>query len=208
MLDIEGTTTPIDFVMKVMFPYARAKLDSWSIDAGDMSLIEQEMAAERDFNGTPIDFLHLLMDLDRKSTALKSVQGKIWETGFTSGELVGEVYEDVVPALHRWRARNAKIFIYSSGSVLAQKQLFGHLQGGSILHLIDGHYDTHIGPKKAPASYRAISKESGFEPTEWTFLSDSRDEIIAAREAGVTALLVDRGDTPAPGSISTFNDLP
>lgn len=211
LLDIEGTTTPIDFVTRTLFPYARARLAEFlalpfEIIGEDIALLANELAGDADYSGPkePLPYLEFLMDRDRKSTALKSIQGKIWQKGYESGEIKGEVYEDVIPAITRWRATGAQIYIYSSGSVLAQKLLFGHLPGGSILHLFDGHFDTLVGGKKEAASYTRIASEIGFEPGEVHFLSDAVAEVEAARATGMQATLVDRTGQ-SPQGVSMFS---
>jgi enolase-phosphatase E1 len=141
-------------------------------------------------------YLLWLMDRDRKSTALKSLQGKIWKSGFESGELKGTVFPDVPPAFERWAAQG-KVAIYSSGSVGAQKLFFRHSNAGDLTPLISGYFDTRTGPKMEPASYRAIAAEMGVEPDEAIFFSDVVRELDAAREAGFeTRLTVRPGNPP------------
>jgi len=136
------------------------------------------------------------MDRDRKSTALKSLQGKIWKAGFESGELKGTVFPDVPLAFERWAAQ-AKIAIYSSGSVDAQKLFFRHSSHGDLTPLISGYFDTRTGPKLEPASYAAIAAEMGVEPDEALFFSDVVGELDAAREAGLqTRLVIREGNAP------------
>lgn len=213
LLDIEGTTTPIDFVTRTLFPYARARLaeflaSPFEIIGEDLALLANELEGDVDYSGPkePLPYLEFLMDQDRKSTALKSIQGKIWQRGYESGELKGEVYDDVIPAIERWRAGGALVYIYSSGSILAQRLLFGHLPGGSILHLLDGHFDTLTGSKKEAGSYAKIAAAIGLEPIEVMFLSDVEAESIAAREAGMQVALVDRTGIN-PKAITTFNQI-
>lgn len=208
LLDIEGTTTPIDFVAKTLFPYARAKLPAYlaeNSDDADLRADARLLAEEYDGEapGAPAwpdrpspagmePYLMWLMDHDRKSPGLKSIQGRIWEEGYALGELVGEVYSDVEPAIRRWRSRGASIQIYSSGSVLAQRLLFGHLTRGSLLDSISGYYDTEVGPKRDPSSYAAIAARLGCAPNEILFLSDVVEEVNAARAAGLASLEVRR----------------
>ena len=149
LLDIEGTTTPITFVYQTLFPYARQKLKTYLEAHGRLPEYQ-----------TFVD----LMDQDSKSTALKDVQGQIWEEGYATGELVGEVFEDVAPALSRWRARGLDVGIFSSGSVLAQKLLFRHSSAGDLTPLLRWHFDTTVGPKTDPESYRRIASSSECRP--------------------------------------------
>jgi enolase-phosphatase E1 len=136
-------------------------------------------------------YLLWLMDRDRKSTALKSLQGKIWKTGFESGELKGELFADVPAAFRRWSA-NGKVAIYSSGSVEAQKLLFGHTVFGDLRPLITGYFDTRTGPKMESTSYAAIAKAMEVASDEAVFFSDVVKELDAARAAGMETRLVMR----------------
>jgi enolase-phosphatase E1 len=141
--------------------------------------------------GRALDYLLWLMDRDRKSTALKSLQGKIWKAGFESGELKGTLFDDVPDAFRRWAAKG-KVAIYSSGSVEAQKLLFGHSNFGDLRPLIAGYFDTRTGPKMESASYAAIAKAMGVKAGEAVFFSDAVNELDAAREAGMETRLVVR----------------
>jgi enolase-phosphatase E1 len=137
-----------------------------------------------------------LMDHDRKSTALKSLQGKIWKQGFESGELKGMLFDDVPEALNRW-AVQARVAIYSSGSVEAQRLVFRHSIFGDLTPLISAHFDTRVGPKRESASYAAIAAEMDVEPGAVIFLSDVVAELDVAREAGFeTRLVVRPGNAP------------
>jgi enolase-phosphatase E1 len=205
LLDIEGTTTPIDFVLQVLFPYARARVDAF-LEAhaeerevkADLEALQHEHERDRAAGRTPPEwsegaaaYARWLMDGDRKLTALKSLQGRIWAEGFGAGELRGQVYPDVPPALRRWSAAGRRAAIFSSGSVLAQKLLFGHSDHGDLTSLLSGYFDTTTGAKGAPDSYRRIAEALG-EPTRaGLFVSDVVAELDAARQAGLaTALAV------------------
>ncbi len=198
LLDVEGTTTPITFVYQTLFPYARQKLKTYLEAHGRLPEYQ-----------TFVD----LMDQDSKSTALKDVQGQIWEEGYANGELVGEVFEEVAPALKRWRARGIDVGIFSSGSVLAQKLLFRHSSAGDLTPLLRWHFDTTVGPKTDPESYRRIASSIGVSPSDVLFISDVVRELDAARTAGVdTALCVRPGNSDPPdghihSTIHTFHDL-
>ena len=140
-------------------------------------------------------YLLWLMDRDRKSTALKSLQGKIWKAGFESGELKGTVFDDVPPAFARWAAQG-KVAIYSSGSVDAQKLFFRHSSAGDLTPHISGYFDTRTGAKRESASYAAIAAHFGFGPHECLFFSDLVAELDAARTAGFDTCLVVRPGNP------------
>jgi enolase-phosphatase E1 len=216
LLDVEGTTTPIAFVYGVLFPYARERLAGFlRAHAGDpevrdaLTRLRQEHRSDAEGNPGPppwpadgavdpaIAYLGWLMDADRKSTALKAVQGLVWQEGFRNRELQGEVYPDVPPALARWRRQGRSTFIYSSGSVLAQRLIFSRTPAGDLTPLLDGFFDTTTGPKKEAGSYRRIATEIGVAPGEVLFVSDSADEVSAALDAGLRAALCARDAAPA-----------
>ena len=219
LLDIEGTTTPIDFVFKVLFPYARAHVRDylaahlWSLEvrADIAGLLEENAQDTRAASAStsvegprppliegPAElvsleevtaYVHWLMDRDRKSTPLKSIQGKIWEAGYHSGELTSLVFEDVPRAFERWREQGRSIHIYSSGSVLAQKLLFAGTQLGDLTPFIGRYFDTHMGAKKEAESYRRIAAALELKPAEVLFVSDVTDELEAAESAALQTLL-------------------
>lgn len=189
LLDIEGTTTPIAFVHDVLFPYARAHL---AIDAGDAAALEAEYARDDDRPPAfePRGYAMWLMDRDRKSTALKALQGKLWRRGYESGELCSLVFDDVPPALAAWRAAGIPVEIYSSGSIEAQQLLFRYTNHGDLTAYLAAYHDTTTGPKRAVASYRTIGGPG-------TFVSDVVEELEAASAAGFTAVLALRpGNAP------------
>lgn len=160
-----------------------------------------------------VSYLHWLMDQDRKSTALKSLQGKIWKSGYEKGELQGTVFPDVPAALARWSLK-AKVAIYSSGSVEAQQLLFRYSSAGDLTGLITSYFDTRTGPKTAPQSYQAIAAAMSVLPSEILFLSDLLRELDPARAAGCQTLLsLRQGNQPIqdrnghPG-IQSFAEIP
>lgn len=203
LLDIEGTTTSIAFVYEVLFPFARREVAGF-VDArwGDPALQEAVAAVAADAGraletpGEVVAAVREQMDSDAKLTGLKALQGQIWVAGYESGELKGHVYEDVLPALERWKARDVPVYIYSSGSVAAQKLLFGSSEAGDLLPLLAGHFDTTTGPKKVASSYVAIAEAIGVAPERVLFLTDNLAEAEAAREAGVHAVISVRPGNP------------
>jgi enolase-phosphatase E1 len=229
LLDVEGTIAPISLVYDQLFPYARTHFQSFlqlhSGDPGvasDLTMLAEESAAEIDETApkftTPdywddaIPYLYWLMDRDRKSTALKSLQGRIWKGGFECDELQGTLFDDVPPALERWSTA-AHVAIYSSGSVAAQLLLFRHSNFGDLTPLISGYFDTRTGPKTSSASYGSIASAMGCEPREIMFFSDTVRELDPAREAGChTRLVMREGNAPVDDSrghrrIKSFNVL-
>lgn len=219
LLDIEGTTTPIDFVYKTLFPFARERVKDYlsrNWDApevqADLAQLRSEQAADiaqglnppafEDESSTKlvesvVAYIHWLMDRDRKSTPLKAIQGRIWQEGYLAGELFGEVFDDVPPAFARWRRQNKLICIYSSGSALAQKLLFAHTTAGDLTGYICRYFDTTIGHKTDADSYRRIAEELRLSPAKAVFISDVIAELDAARAAGMKTILALRpGNRP------------
>ena len=213
LLDIEGTTTPVEFVYRILFPFARLHVaefirqhyESEEVRA-DISALRAEHRADAGSGNNPPDwredssdslsesairYVHWLMDRDRKSTALKSLQGKVWESGYLGGRLQGQVYTDVPVAFTRWRGQQRAIYIFSSGSVLAQKLLFAHTTHGDLTEHISDYFDTTTGAKTDAASYQSIGAKIGSPAAEVLFISDVDAELDAARDAGMqTALCV------------------
>jgi enolase-phosphatase E1 len=231
LLDIEGTTTPIDFVTKTLFPYARRKLEAFlreNAAHAEIRALLQELRAHRELderNGlkppsweddseeerlrSSVAYGRWLIERDSKCTPLKALQGKIWQRGYASGELKGEVYPDVPMAFERWKRQGKLICIYSSGSVLAQQSLFGSVAAGDLTPYIAAFFDTRVGAKTDAESYRKIATSISFEPREFLFLSDAANEIEAAREAGMPARLCQR-DAPsstAEGTAQVIHDF-
>jgi len=229
LLDIEGTTTPINFVYQVLFPFARRRMrdylsQHWTEDhvQKDVALLCDEHAADAQQSLKPptlqaepesiTEYTYWLMDRDRKSTPLKSLQGKIWQEGYESGELLSQVFDDVPPALKRWHQQGKQIYIYSSGSVLAQKLLFGHTTAGDLTPLLSGYFDTTIGAKLEAESYRRIAASIQQPPEAILFVSDVVAELDAASTAGLQCALTLRpGNHPQPANpfqlINSFDEL-
>lgn len=223
LLDIEGTTTPISFVHDVLFSYARTHVRDYLAKHSDdedvrkdIHLLNEEYEGE-DFPANDIDaltnYINELIDLDRKSTGLKSLQGKIWHEGYSDGSLKAEVFPDVAPAFARWRVAGLTVSIFSSGSVLAQQLLFAHTEAGDLTPFISHYFDTGVGKKGEPDSYRHIAETIELQPKEILFLSDVVAELAAAREAGMlTALSIRPGNQPQNSAeqyrqIHSFDEL-
>jgi len=197
--DIEGTTTPIAFVHEVLFPYARARLAEFCVTHGDEPEVAAALAAARELAGEPelhldgtITLLTQWMDEDRKAGPLKVLQGLIWQAGYEEGVLKGQVYEDAAALLMCWQTQGIKLYVYSSGSVAAQKLIFGYSDKGDLTPLFNGYFDTAIGAKVEASSYAMIAKEIGIAPAEILFLTDMQKEVDAARAAGLTVARIDR----------------
>ena len=174
--DIEGTAAPIAFVHDVLFPYARARMADF---------VASDHAALGEVPAPQLETLLGWMDRDEKITALKTIQGILWDDGYRAGALTAEIYDDVAPALRRWARAGLRLYIYSSGAVQAQKLLFGHTPQGDLTPLFQAYFDTRIGPKREAASYDAIAKGIGLPGAEILFLSDVEAELDAAAQAGL-----------------------
>jgi len=196
--DIEGTTSSLSFVKDVLFPYARERIADYVAQHhadSDVAKLLSDARHEAGNDGMPLDSvvqqLQDWIDEDRKVTPLKALQGLIWEAGYAAGDFQGHVYPDAVAVLSRWRDDGLRLYVYSSGSVHAQKLLFGHTEQGDITGLFDDYFDTRIGAKVESDSYRHIAAQLNLEPHEILFLSDVEAELDAARAAGIhTACLV------------------
>ena len=211
LIDIEGTVGSIAFVRDVLFPYAKARMDQYVRAHAEepwMRAILDEAAREAGVNVHDLNSillaLHAWSDNDVKVTPLKELQGHIWIEGFESSGIRGHVYQDAIDALHRFHEAGVRLYIYSSGSVPAQKLLFGHSVAGDLLPLFSGFYDTTIGGKRETGSYERICSELGVPPNEVIFFSDNISELDAARDAGVqTVQLARPEDATVPATAHT-----
>lgn len=204
LTDIEGTTTDIRFVHDVLFPYARAQLPAYLEAHWNDEALQPVLDAAREAAGQPdadcptltrcfIDWI----DQDKKVTPLKTLQGLIWVAGYQQGDFTGHLYPDALEGLKRWHAAGIKLNIFSSGSVKAQKLLFGYSDFGDLTPLFDGYYDTHIGHKREPDAYQAIAAAIGESAENILFLSDVIEELDAAKSAGMQTYLLARDTLPA-----------
>ncbi len=189
--DIEGTTSSLSFVKDVLFPYASEHLAAYVFaHAEEPAVREQLEAVEKEAGRNlsteeAVQQLLRWIDEDKKITPLKTLQGMIWEEGYRSGDFTGHFYEDAVRNLRSWHEKGIRLYIYSSGSVHAQKLLFGFSDFGDLTPLVNGYFDTHIGHKRETSSYEIIASEIGVRAGDILFLSDIREELDAARCAGM-----------------------
>ncbi|MDX1757653.1 MAG: acireductone synthase [Marinobacter sp.] len=205
LTDIEGTTSSISFVHQVLFPYSAEHLERFIREGYDDSLeIREQLDAVAERSGIPADDVDGLIEVllrwiqeDRKETPLKALQGMLWEQGYEQGAFKGHVYEDAAQYLKRWHDRGLRLYVYSSGSVKAQKLIFGFSEAGDLTPFFSGYFDTRVGAKRESESYRNILAELGVEPETVLFLSDVEAELEAAEAAGMrTAWLVRDGSHP------------
>ena len=207
LTDIEGTTSSISFVKDTLFPYARKHLPAFIVthtddpdvqhwlheaakEAGLVSATQQEM----------IELLQLWIDEDKKSTALKALQGMIWEEGYRTREFKAHVYDDVPSQFKKWTDKGLAVYVYSSGSVPAQRLFFEFSDTGDLSPVFSGYFDTETGPKRDAASYSQIAKAIAVNPNEILFLSDIAEELDAAHAAGMKTVLVARSPAVCPAS--------
>ncbi|KAF7822700.1 putative bifunctional methylthioribulose-1-phosphate dehydratase/enolase-phosphatase E1 [Senna tora] len=225
VLDIEGTTTPISFVSDVLFPYARDNVRkhlSATYDApetqDDIKLLRSQVqsdleqgvagalpippddAGKEEVIAALVTNVEAMIKADRKITALKELQGHIWQTGYENNELKGIVFDDVPEALEKWHAQGIKVYIYSSGSRLAQRLIFGHTNFGDLRKFLSGFFDTTVGNKREARSYTEISASLGVDkPSDILFVTDVYQEATAAKAAGLEVIISIRpGNGPLP----------
>jgi len=212
--DIEGTTSSISFVKEVLFPYARRALPGFVRDHGHKAEVRQwlehvaaEIGVNVDQHDPIVQTLQNWIDQDQKHTALKALQGMIWENGYRNGDYRAHVYPEVEPMLQRWHKQGIHLYVYSSGSVAAQKLFFAYSQAGDLTPLFSGYFDTQIGHKREPTSYARIIDSIGIAAEQVLFLSDVVEELDAARRSGLQTCLIDRlADYPTPRLGSTANN--
>ena len=215
LTDIEGTTSSISFVKDVLFPYAADHLPAFVKeninDEKVQTALQQtaELAAEdgdlinADDTDALIAKLLQWISEDRKATPLKALQGLIWKTGYENGDYQAHMYPDATEYLKKWHDSGLPLYVYSSGSVKAQELFFGYSQDGNLLPLFKGHFDTLMGVKLETQSYLNILTElqkahAGLNAENVLFLSDIKEELDAAKEAGMqTAWLLRDSDIPA-----------
>ncbi|MEB3286978.1 MAG: acireductone synthase [Vampirovibrionales bacterium] len=217
LLDIEGTTTDINFVHKVLFPYSQQHLKPFLQENRDSQAVAdclqqvQTTVVEEEGKEINVDeaiayLMHWIVS-DRKHGALKTIQGMIWEQGFKDGTFKGHVYPDVPESLEQWKQLSLRTGIYSSGSIHSQKLLFSHTEYGDLTRYFSAHFDTSVGGKKEVASYQSIAKHLEFSPSEILFISDAPEELLAAEEAGFNVLQSIRPGIKADNRFEQIRDL-
>lgn len=233
LLDIEGTTCPINFVSKVLFPYAKRQLHTylqahsdehavqtiiseawveWNNDQDSTSQALLAKASDRSSDAKQIaiaTYLEHLIEIDKKSTALKDLQGLIWKEGYTNGMIQSELFPEAIDAFANWRKAGLSLAVYSSGSINAQKLLYQHTANGDICQLFCGWFDTRTGPKKEADSYTTIAQSLNTGVNEITFISDNQAECNAAKKAGLHTLFSLREGNPDqdPGTHRVIRNL-
>ncbi|HHJ38268.1 MAG: haloacid dehalogenase [Methylothermaceae bacteria B42] len=189
--DIEGTTSSLSFVKDVLFPYARERLSGFVAKNQDDPKVKPLLEEVRQLVGREMTVPQVITqllhwsDADKKIAPLKAIQGMIWEEGYQKGDFEGHVYPDAVEQLGLWREQGIQLYVYSSGSVAAQKLLFSHTEWGDLTPIFSGFFDTRTGSKKDSSSYTKIAHTIGFPAREILFLSDIKEELEAAAQAGM-----------------------
>jgi enolase-phosphatase E1 len=193
LTDIEGTTSSIAFVHETLFPFARAKMKEFVEEHQEREDVACQLRAARQEAGIGPDddvVAELLnwMNQDKKVTPLKALQGLIWEDGYRSGSIKGHIYQDALEGLRKWYEKDLKLYVYSSGSIYAQKLLFGYSEAGDLTPLFSDYFDTTSGHKREQASYEVIAQAIGLAPESILFLSDVAEELDAASAAGYATI--------------------
>ena len=214
LLDIEGTLSSQSYVASTLFPFSRRRIPGFVAKHIDVPAVQQvlaDTAALAEPGEDPVTALIRWIDEDRKAAPLKTIQGMVWDEGYVSGTLYGQIFPDSLAALRRWKAAGVPRHIFSSGSVRAQVQFFGHCKEGDLNDLFDEHFDLTVGPKVEPASYVAIAAALNVPPARLRFFSDNPRELVAAEAAGLQAVQVIREDTapdPRFAQVHSFDDAP
>jgi enolase-phosphatase E1 len=209
LTDVEGTTTSISFVHETLFPFAKERLVNFvtkhSTRSDVKEILEQTKSTALEENQKTIndneacELLLFWIATDRKHAALKNLQGLIWEEGYASGEIKGHVYKDVLPALKAWSHAGLKLGVYSSGSVKAQHLIFEYSTEGNLRSYFSNHFDTAVGHKREKQSYTNIARELNLPANEILFLSDIKEELDAASDAGMKTIQLVRKDDVIAG---------
>jgi enolase-phosphatase E1 len=212
LCDIEGTTMSLSFAQDVLFPISRKKMDSFVRENWtDPELQPVFVKLNKQTPDEAIRLLQMWIDEDRKEGLLKQIQGKIWKSSFESGQIRSHIYPDVPENWEKWKRRGIRIYIYSSGSVEAQKLLFQYSEAGDLTQWIDGYFDTTMGPKKEANSYRNIAGVTQLPPEQILFLSDVVSELDAAKTAGLQTTHVIREEIEKPGgshpAVKSFDEI-
>lgn len=217
--DIEGTTTPVSFVHKTLFPYAQKKLAHYLTQFQNEAAIKQIWTEVAQIENKPNLSLNELIEVmlqwiksDQKITPLKTLQGLIWESGYAQGDFTAPVYPDAAEKLTDWHKQGHKLYVYSSGSIKAQKLLFKHSDQGDLCPLFSNYFDTTSGPKLEQQSYTTITQSIGRKPEECLFLSDHPGECQAAIKANLNSIQLCRPDNPILEQanclqVTSFNEI-
>ncbi|EIM18303.1 acireductone synthase [Pseudomonas chlororaphis] len=216
LTDIEGTTSAVSFVFEVLFPYAVQQLPDFVRKHANRTDVAEQLQVVREASGEPAADVERVIEIllgwiaeDRKATPLKALQGMVWEQGYRAGQLKGHVYPDAVAALQHWHQSGYRLYVYSSGSIQAQKLIFGRSIAGDLTPLFSGFFDTTSGPKREAQSYRRITQAIGCAPGQILFLSDIVQELDAAQSAGLATcgLVREGGELAGHANVASFAEI-
>jgi len=203
LTDIEGTTTSLSFVKDVLFPYADQQMEAFVVKHRQDPQVAKLIDDVRLETGNAVlSLAEAIAQLrqwiadDKKITPLKAIQGLMWEEGYRNGDFTGHVYEDAVRHLLHWHELGLKLYVYSSGSVYAQKLLFGYSDAGDLTPLFSGYFDTAVGHKREANSYQTIVEALDLSASEILFLSDIAEELDAAAQVGLKTCCLVRENQP------------
>ena len=206
LTDIEGTTTSLSFVKDVLFPYAYERMQSFVVENRTNPAVAKLIDDVRYEVNNPvlslsgaIEQLKQWIRDDKKITPLKAIQGLMWQQGYANGDFTGHVYPDAVAGLQAWHAQGLQLYVYSSGSVQAQQLLFGYSDAGDLTPLFSGYFDTQVGHKRERGAYQHIAQAIGIAPEQVLFLSDIREELDAAQQAGMQTCALVRENQATEG---------
>lgn len=211
--DIEGTTTSLSFVKNVLFPYAREHIAAFVRQHAEGAEVKSQLDEVRKLSGQQPDLEAVInqliqwIDEDQKITPLKAMQGMIWDAGYQAGNFTGHVYEDAARKLREWHEQGIKLYVFSSGSVKAQKLIYGYSDYGDLTPLFSGYFDTRIGSKREVEAYQHIVNEISCRADEILFLSDIVEELEAADSAGMKTVQLVREDQQAWSGTSQATDF-
>jgi enolase-phosphatase E1 len=214
LTDIEGTTSSIHFVHQVLFPYSSAALPAFVRAHHTQPQVAKALAQVAAETGVSVLNLDAIIQTllawiakDNKHSALKTLQGLIWAEGYQQAAFKAHVYPEVAQALARWQAQGLLLYVYSSGSVAAQKLLFGHSEAGDLRPFFSDYFDTQVGPKRASESYRAIARRIGLIASEVLFLSDIVEELDAAADTGMRTVQLLRAGDDVQANVQTRHPI-
>ena len=206
LTDIEGTTTSLSFVKDVLFPYAYERMPSFVVENRTNPAVAKVIDEVRYEVNNPvlslsgaIEQLKQWIRDDKKITPLKAIQGLMWQQGYANGDFTGHVYPDAVAGLQAWHVQGLQLYVYSSGSVQAQQLLFGYSDAGDLTPLFSGYFDTQVGHKREIGAYQHIAQAIGIAPEHILFLSDIREELDAAQQAGMQTCALVRENQATEG---------
>lgn len=206
LTDIEGTTTSLAFVKDVLFPYAYEHMPSFVVENRTNPAVAKLIDEVRyEVNNPVLSLSGVIEQLkqwirdDKKVTPLKAIQGLMWQQGYANGDFTGHVYPDAVAGLQAWHVQGLQLYVYSSGSVQAQQLLFGYSDAGDLTPLFSGYFDTQVGHKREIGAYQHIAQAIGIAPEHILFLSDIREELDAAQQAGMQTCALVRENQATEG---------